>query len=272
MARDEDSHDPRVYLAAERTFLAWIRTGLALMGFGFVVARFGLFLRELAAAGGGSPVTASGFSLPVGTALVLIGVGVTVSASVHHVRLIGRINKGAEVGARPSVLALVVALLLSAAGLAMAAYLGSGQTATLGVSAVHKEELFNMKSGDGIISKPSEHSVPETLDRLEASLREKGVKVFARVDHSGEAEKVGLKMPPTEVLIFGNPSAGTPAMLAAPTTAIDLPLKALAWQDGDGKVWLSYNDVKYLKRRFGLSDEEVKGIAAASPLIEQAAN
>jgi uncharacterized protein (DUF302 family)/uncharacterized membrane protein YidH (DUF202 family) len=272
MTREENARDPRVYLAAERTFLAWIRTGLALMGFGFVVARFGLFLRELAAAGGGSPVAASGFSLPLGTALVLVGVGVTVSASIHHVRLIGRINQGTEVAARPSVLALVVALLLSAAGLAMAAYLGSGQTAQVGISAVHKEELFSMKSGDGIISKTSKHSVSETLDRMEASLREKGVKVFARVDHSGEAEKVGLKMPPTQVLIFGNPKAGTPAMLAAPTTAIDLPLKALAWQDSDGKVWLSYNDVAYLKRRFGLSDDAVKGLAAASPLIEQAAN
>jgi len=129
-----------------------------------------------------------------------------------------------------------------------------------------------MKSGEGIISKPSRHSVPETLDHLEAALREKGVKVFARVDHSGEAEKVGLKMPPTQVLIFGNPKAGTPTMLAAPTVAIDLPLKALAWQDGDGKVWLSYNDVEYLKRRFGLTDDAIKGIAAATPLIEQAAN
>ncbi len=272
MAGEGDSSDPRVYLAAERTFLAWIRTGLALMGFGFVVARFGLFLRELAAAGGGSAGTAPGFSLPLGTALVLIGVGVTVSASLHHVRLIARINQGTEVAARPSVLALVVALLLSAAGLAMAAYLGSDQTTKVGLSTAHKEGIFGMKSGEGIISKPSKHSVPETLDRLEAVLREKGIKVFARVDHSGEAEKVGMKMPPTQVLIFGNPKAGTPAMLAAPTTAIDLPLKALAWQDSDGKVWLSYNDVEYLKRRFGLNDDTIKGIAAAAPIIELAAN
>lgn len=76
-----------------------------------------------------------------------------------------------------------------------------------------------MKSGDGIISKPSKFSVPETLDRLEAILRSKGITVFARVDHSGEAEKVGMKMPPTQVLIFGNPKGGTPLMLAAPTSA-----------------------------------------------------
>jgi uncharacterized protein (DUF302 family)/uncharacterized membrane protein YidH (DUF202 family) len=272
MAHEEDARDPRVYLAAERTFLAWIRTGLALMGFGFVVARFGLFLRELAAASGGSAVAASGFSLPLGTALVLIGVGVTISASLQHVRLIARLNSGTDAVGRPSVLGLIVAFLLAVAGLAMAGYLGSGQTAKVGLSTIHQEEYLGMKSGEGIISKPSKHTVPETLDRLESTLREKGVKVFARVDHSGEAEKAGLKMPPTQVLIFGNPKAGTPTMLAAPTAAIDLPLKALAWQDGDGKVWLSYNDVEYLKRRFGLSDDAVKGLAAATPLIEQAAN
>jgi len=128
-----------------------------------------------------------------------------------------------------------------------------------------------MKSGDGIISKPSKSSVPETLDRLEAILRAKGITVFARIDHSGEAEKVGMKMPPTQVLIFGNPKGGTPLMLAAPTSAIDLPLKALAWQDSDGSVWLSYNDPEYLKRRFGVDDDVIKAIAAASALIEQAA-
>jgi uncharacterized protein (DUF302 family) len=128
-----------------------------------------------------------------------------------------------------------------------------------------------MKSGDGIISKPSKSSVPETLDRLEAILGAKGIKVFARIDHSGEAEKVGMKMPPTQVLIFGNPKGGTPLMLAAPTSAIDLPLKALAWQDSDGGVWLSYNDPEYLKRRFGVSDDDIKLIAALSTVIEQAA-
>jgi len=127
-----------------------------------------------------------------------------------------------------------------------------------------------MKTGDGIMSRPSRYSVPETLDRMEAALKAKGIKVFARVDHSGEAEKAGMKMPPTQLLIFGNPKAGTPVMLAAPTAAIDLPLKALAWQDNDGKVWLSYNDSEYLKRRFGLTDDAVKTIAGAGSLIEQA--
>jgi uncharacterized protein (DUF302 family) len=128
-----------------------------------------------------------------------------------------------------------------------------------------------MQMGNGIVTKPSKYPVQETLDRLESILREKGIQVFARVDHSGEALKAGLSMPPTQLLIFGNPKAGTPVMLAVPTAAIDLPLKALAWQDGDGKVWLSYNDPEYFKERFGLSDEVLKGLAAAVPLIEQAA-
>jgi uncharacterized protein (DUF302 family)/uncharacterized membrane protein YidH (DUF202 family) len=272
MAREEDSRDPRVYLAAERTFLAWVRTGLALMGFGFVIARFGLFLRELAAAGGGSPAAASGFSLPLGTAIVLVGVAVNISAAVQHVRFVRALNEGTQTVGRPSKLALGVALVLAAAGLAMAAYLGSGRAAKAGLTTIKKGELNGMKSGDGIVSKPSKYKVPETLDRLETILRGKGITVFARVDHSGEAEKAGMKMPPTQLLIFGNPKGGTPAMLAAPTSAIDLPLKALAWQDADGEVWLSYNDVEYFKHRFGLTDDAVKGIAAAGALIEQAAN
>ncbi|HTC87252.1 MAG TPA: DUF302 domain-containing protein [Bryobacteraceae bacterium] len=127
-----------------------------------------------------------------------------------------------------------------------------------------------MNTDNGIISKPSKYSVPETLHRLETILESKNVKVFAVVDHSGEAEKAGLKMPPTQLLIFGNPKGGTPAMLAAPTAAIDLPLKALAWEDPSGKVWLSYNDPTYIQRRFNLSDDLMKPLAGIGALIEQA--
>jgi uncharacterized protein (DUF302 family) len=127
-----------------------------------------------------------------------------------------------------------------------------------------------MNQGEGIISKPSKYSVSETLHRLETILTAKSIKVFAVIDHSGEAEKAGLKMPPTQLLIFGNPKGGTPVMLAAPTSAIDLPLKALAWQDASGQVWLSYNDPEYLKRRFGLTDDVVKPLAGMGAVIEQA--
>jgi uncharacterized protein (DUF302 family) len=127
-----------------------------------------------------------------------------------------------------------------------------------------------VKSGDGIISKPSKFSVPETLHRLEAILTAKGIKIFALVDHSGEAEKAGLKMPPTQLLIFGNPKGGTPVMLAAPTAAIDLPWKALAWQDASGQVWLSYNHPAYIQRRYGLSADVIKPLAGLGAVIEQA--
>ncbi len=128
-----------------------------------------------------------------------------------------------------------------------------------------------MSSPDGIISRPSNYSVSQTLDRLEGLLREKGIKVFIRIDHSGEAEKAGLEMPPTQLLIFGNPKGGTPIMLASPMAAIDLPLKALAWQDREGKVWLSYNDPEYLKRRFGLSDTLIQAISGMGALVEKSA-
>jgi uncharacterized protein (DUF302 family) len=123
---------------------------------------------------------------------------------------------------------------------------------------------------NGIISKPSSSSVPQTLDRLESVVRAKGLTVFARIDHSGEAEKVGLKMRPTQLLIFGNPKTGTALMTSSPSIAIDLPLKALAWEDQNGKVWLSYNSPDYLKQRHGLKDEFMPSIAGVGILIDEA--
>jgi uncharacterized protein (DUF302 family) len=122
----------------------------------------------------------------------------------------------------------------------------------------------------GFVSKLSPHSVPETIQRLSALLKSKGVAIFALIDHSGEAEKAGLKMRPTQLLIFGNPKGGTPLMLAAPSTAIDLPLKALVWEDADGKVWLSYNSPDYLQQRHGFPADLEKNIAAIGPLLAQA--
>lgn len=118
---------------------------------------------------------------------------------------------------------------------------------------------------EGLVSKPSRHSVPDTVDRLVTVLQSKGMTVFARIDHAAEAEKVGLKMRPTQLLIFGNPKGGTPLMVAAPTSAIDLPLKALAWQDADGKVWLAYNSPAYLKERHEIrgKDDAIKALETA---------
>ena len=99
-------------------------------------------------------------------------------------------------------------------------------------------------SGDaGIVDVPSNHSADQTVEKLKEILNAKGVTLFALVDHSGEAEKVGMKMRPTKLLIFGSPKAGTPVMLAAPSIAIDLPLKVLVWEDSSGKVWISGNNI-----------------------------
>ena len=121
-----------------------------------------------------------------------------------------------------------------------------------------------------MIDVPSRYSVPETLARLQSAVKEKGMTVFALIDHSGEAEKVGLAMRPTQLLIFGSPKGGTPLMVAAPRLAIDLPLKALAWQDEQGKVWLSYNSPEYLQQRHGFPADLMKNIAGVAGLIQKA--
>ena len=118
----------------------------------------------------------------------------------------------------------------------------------------------------GIIDRPSNHSVEQTVDRLKNILQSKGVTLFALVDHSGEAEKAGMKMRPTKLLIFGSPKAGTPLMQAAPSIAIDLPLKILVWEDSQGKAWISYNSPEYLRERHGLPQELVQNIALVETL------
>ena len=122
----------------------------------------------------------------------------------------------------------------------------------------------------GMIDVPSPYSVPETLARLESILKERGVTIFARVDHSGEADKAGLQMRPTQLLIFGSPKGGTPVMIAAPSAAIDLPLKALAWEDERGRVWLSYNTPEYLQQRHAIPAELLKNLSVTSALIQKA--
>ena len=126
-------------------------------------------------------------------------------------------------------------------------------------------------AADGIISKPSNHSVDQTVDKLKSILETRGVTLFALVDHSGEAAKAGLNMRPTKLLMFGNPRAGTPVMLAAPSIAIDLPLKILVWEDDRGRVWLSYNDPAYLQRRHRVPRQLLQNIAAAETLAALAA-
>ena len=123
---------------------------------------------------------------------------------------------------------------------------------------------------EGIIDKPSNHSVEETVERLKNILQAKGVTLFALIDHSGEAEKIGMKMPPTKLLVFGSPKAGTPLMLAAPSIALDLPLKILVWEDLQAKVWISYNSPVYLQQRHSLPQDLLQNVAVVETLATKA--
>jgi uncharacterized protein (DUF302 family) len=127
-----------------------------------------------------------------------------------------------------------------------------------------------MVQGNGLIQVASRYSVEETVRRLEAAFAATGMRVFALIDHSGEAEKVGLKMRPTKVLIFGSPKGGTPLMVAAPSLAIDLPIKALVAEDAEGEVSVTYNDPAYLKERHGVPEELIKNLAGAGVVIAKA--
>ena len=122
---------------------------------------------------------------------------------------------------------------------------------------------------NGMTHLNSPYTFAETIKRMESLLQAQGLTIFCRIDHSGAAEKAGLKMHPTQVIVFGSPKGGTPLMIASPTVAIDLPLKALIWEDGGGKVWVFYNTPEYLKQRHGIPDELLNNIAGIGPLLQK---
>ena len=265
---DDRISGPSDYLAAERTFLAWIRTGLALMGFGFVVARFGLFLEALNIGRSYLPIRPYGLSFWFGTALIVVGVAVNVASARRHIRLVQELNQGGSAFSRPSSLAVSIALILAVLGAAMAIYLVSVR----GPQQSNSQEKSMAPSPEtGIVNVSSRHSVDQTVQKFEEILQAKGVKLFALIDHSGEAEKAGMHMRPTKLLIFGNPKAGTPLMIAAPSIAIDLPLKALVWEDSNAQVWISYNSPAYLQARHKLPPQLAQNIAVVEALAAAAA-
>jgi uncharacterized protein (DUF302 family) len=139
-----------------------------------------------------------------------------------------------------------------------------------GASVIPGDGAMAISGVNGFASKPSAHSVDETVTKLRALLDAKGVTVFAVVDHSGEASKAGLTMRPTKLVIFGNPKGGTPVMVAEPSIAIDLPLKILVWEDADGKVWCSYNTPQYLQERHHVPQELVANISVAEMFATKA--
>jgi uncharacterized protein (DUF302 family)/uncharacterized membrane protein YidH (DUF202 family) len=259
---DRPGSSPSDYLAAERTFLAWIRTGLALMGFGFVVARFGLFLQALQSGQSTYQARPYGPSFWFGTGLIVLGVAVNMFCARNHIRLVHELGRGGPIVHRPSALAVAVAIILAVLGLAMAIYLISVREPQSSDPRMGKEQSMTPKPETGIITIPSHHSVDETVNRIEQALAAKGVKLFTVVDHSGEAEKAGLRMPNTKLLIFGNPRAGTPLMVAVPSIALDLPLKLLVAEDAEGKVWISYNSPAYIQKRYDLSEDLFRAFSA----------
>jgi len=127
------------------------------------------------------------------------------------------------------------------------------------------------EKNDGIITIPSNHSVEQTIEKLKAILQSKGITLFALIDHSREAARAGMEMRPTKLLIFGNPKGGTPVMLAAPSSAIDLPLKILIWEDAQGKVWVTYNGPMYLQERHNIPTELLPNLSVIEPLAKSAA-
>ena len=129
---------------------------------------------------------------------------------------------------------------------------------------------MELHSEHGLVHLKSPHSAADTMARLEGNVRSKGIPIHARIDHSADAARAGLTMNPAILLIFGNARAGTPLMVASPILAIDLPLKALAWQDSDGAVWLSYNTPEYLAERHGIPSELLGNIAVIRSLCEAA--
>jgi uncharacterized protein (DUF302 family)/uncharacterized membrane protein YidH (DUF202 family) len=268
---DDSKATPRDFLAVERTFLAWIRTGLALMGLGFVLARFGIFLREFSINQPSSSPPPFGLSLWFGTALIFLGVLVCLLSLVRYRRLLQQVQQSEAMLSRPSLLAMTAALVLAVLGVAMAIYLISVKPVAQNNSSKSQETSMAPSSEQGIVRTPSKLSVDETVARLQAILQARGVKLFNIVDHSGEAASAGLKMPNTKLIIFGNPKAGTPLMLASPSVALDLPLKILVAEDAGGKVWISYNTPSYLQARHNLPPNLLPNIAVIDALAAKAA-
>jgi uncharacterized protein (DUF302 family)/uncharacterized membrane protein YidH (DUF202 family) len=259
------------YLAAERTVLAWIRTGIALMGLGFVLARFGLFLQEFNHLQPYFQVRPYGISLWIGVALILMGVAVCLLSMLRHLRMLKQLETGESLYLRSPRLVIGVAVALILLGLLMTGYLIFANPNPLAHASMLGEKPMATNVDNGIVRIPSNHSVDETVAKLQGILQAKGVKLFAVVDHSGEAAGAGLKMPNTKLLIFGNPKAGTPLMLAAPSVALDLPLKILVAEDGGGKTWISYNAPAYLQSRHALPAELLPNIAVIEALAAKAA-
>ena len=259
------------YLAAERTVLAWIRTGIALMGLGFVLARFGLFLQEFNSLQPDFQVKQYGISLWIGIALILMGVSVCLLSTLRHLRMLRQLQAGESLYSHKPRMVIGVTVALVILGLVMACYLIFANPKALVHASMNEENPMPTSAENGIVRIPGNRPVDQTVAKLQGILQAKNVKLFAVVDHSGEAAAAGLKMPNTKLLIFGNPKAGTPLMLASPSVALDLPLKILVAEDGAGNTWISYNSPAYLQARHSLPADLLPNVAVIDALAALAA-
>jgi len=259
------------YLAAERTVLAWIRTGIALMGLGFVLARFGLFLQEFNHIQPDVQVKQYGISLWIGIALILVGVSVCLLSMFRHLRMLKQLEAGESLYLHRPRLVIGVVAALVLLGLVMAGYLIFANPKSLVHASMGEENSMAASAENGIVRIPGNHPVDATVAKLAGILQAKGVKLFVVVDHSGEAASAGLKMPNTKLLIFGNPKAGTPLMLASPSVALDFPLKILVAEDTAGKTWISYSSPSFLQARHALPAALLPNITVIEALAAKAA-
>ncbi len=254
------------YLALERTFLAWIRTGLALMGFGFVVARFGLFLREMQAAPPTTEAHSSGMSVWFGTTLIVIGVAANLIAAWRHRELVQQLDRG-EIPRPGSVAAnIIVAVILALVGLAMAIYLLTVRGAPAGIRNDRggtyggRGNQRNLAEAEPLLGGRNGESAREAI-------AENGCRALRGRRSQRRSRTAGLKMPNTKLLIFGNPRAGTPHMLASPGIAIDLSLKILVSEDERGGVFLSYNSSDPWRSATGYRRNSFRTLPSSRPSL-----
>jgi uncharacterized protein (DUF302 family)/uncharacterized membrane protein YidH (DUF202 family) len=264
-----------------------------LLGFGFVLDRFGFFLRQLSQVShvGVRQADVSWWS---GILLIALGAAVNFSAAVLSYPVLVRARSGENDLPGTWKLGLALAVLTALGGAAIAVLLFvTGPAAGAGMRTTpphdYREGSHTMRSGmppselskpappepaaSGLVSVPSRHNAAQTLERLEAVLKQKGIHLFARIDHAAGAREAGLALRPTTVLLFGNPQAGTPLMQSQQTIGIDLPLKALVWEDEAGRAWLTYNDPQCLAERHQVRDhpETVQAMTAALQALARAA-
>jgi len=278
--RPGDQDAERLFLAAERSLLAWTRTCAALMGLGFLIERFRLDLE--ATAPGQAIAPHFSFASLVGLGLMGLSALLAALSTLAFRDILKTLGPRRRLPTRFANLGVITNLGLASLGIMLTIYLAVTNDPEVPSSLADHDSRSaiaerghsmsnSTDSTQGIVRIACRNAVGATVDRLEALLKERGVLVFARIDFSGDAARAGLTMRPEQMLIFGNPKAGTPLMQAAPIAGLDLPMKALVWEDADGKTWLAYNEPKYVIQRHGLAPTFSANLAAVVPLLEKAA-